>query len=384
LASRLLFSTGVIDPKESAAIAGLRYVNCNRPGFQRRKRGERFAYLDLQGRPIRDRDTLHRIRSLVLPPAWDRVWICPSANGHLQATGVDARGRRQYRYHPQYRQFRNETKFGRMLEFAKALPSIRERVEKDLGRKGLPREKVVATIVRLLETTFIRVGNDEYARENSSFGLTTLRDRHVEIEGSSLRFHFRGKSAQMHEVTVDDPRLIKIIRDCRDLPGYELFQYCDDFDELHSIDSSEVNGYLQHACGKDFTAKDFRTWAGTIQTALSLAETGPAQSSTAAKKNIVDAVKQTAARLGNKPITCRNYYVHPAILESYMKGAMAGIHLPAAAHDPHETGLHPEERAVMALIRKACAATEPEVVRRSACSSDRPARGSASDRKKAA
>jgi DNA topoisomerase I len=344
------------DPRKSAKLAGLRYVHCGSPGIQRKRSGKGFAYFDSEGRPIRDRATLERIRSLVLPPAWENVWICASPDGHLQATGVDARNRRQYRYHPHYRQIRNHTKFHRMLDFAKALPAIRTRVAKDLKSTGLPRQKVIATIVKLLETTFIRVGNEEYAHENSSFGLTTLRDRHVRIEGGTLRLQFRGKSAQMHDVAVEDRRLARIIRDCRDLPGYELFQYVDDLGEVHSVDSSDVNGYLREITCEEFTAKDFRTWAGTIQTALVLAESETDSSESASKRMIVAAIKETAARLGNRPATCRKYYVHPAIIESFIDGTLAAGLKPEKLINADFEGLHPEEVRVMALIRKKSAA----------------------------
>ncbi len=310
------------DPRQSAVIAGLRYVTCASPGLRRRRSGNGFAYYDRDGALIRDRETLHRIRSLVLPPAWRDVWICSLANGHLQATGTDARGRRQYRYHPEYRQVRNLTKFSRILDFAKALPDIRERVNNDLSRSGLPREKVLATVVRLLETTFIRVGNEEYAKENSSFGLTTLRGRHVSFEGNTMRFRFRGKSGQTHDVALQDKRLARIVRDCRDLPGYELFQYVGDFGEVHSIDSSDVNAYLREVTGGDFSAKDFRTWAGTVQAALTLAEIGPSESDSEGRRNIVEAVRRTASRLGNRPATCRNYYIHPAVFDAYTSGIL--------------------------------------------------------------
>jgi DNA topoisomerase-1 len=344
------------DPKKSAILVGLRYVNCNGPGFRRKRAGKGFCYLDLAGRPIREAETLRRLRALVLPPAWQNVWICPFPHGHLQATGVDSRGRRQYRYHSQYRQIRNQTKFHRMLDFAKALPGIRARVDHDLKLPGLPREKVIATIVRLLETTFIRVGNEEYAKENSSFGLTTLRNRHVKVEGNTLRFQFRGKSGQMIDVPVEDRRLARIVRDCRDLPGYELFQYVDALHEVHSVDSSDVNGYLREISGEDFTAKDFRTWAGTVQTALNLAEAVPFKSQSEAKHGIVEAIRRTAARLGNRPATCRNYYVHPAILDAAMDGSMAENAKPP--DDPaRENDLFPEEAWVVALIRKKTAKT---------------------------
>jgi DNA topoisomerase-1 len=350
-----------LDPEQSAVLIGLRYIRCGGPGFERRRAGKGFMYLDLDGKAIRDRDTLRRIRSLVLPPAWEKVWISPLANGHLQATGVDARGRRQYRYHPQYRLIRNHTKFHRMLDFAKALPGIRARVDNDLKQPSLTREKVVATVVALLERTLIRVGNEEYAKENSSFGLTTLRDRHVRIEGNSVRFHFRGKSGQMHEITLEDKKLARIVRECRDLPGYELFQYPDEFGEIHSVDSSDVNGYLREITSEDFTAKDFRTWAGTVQTALTLAATGRAETQTEAKRNIVQAIKETAARLGNRPATCRNYYVHPVVLEAYMDGSLFDyVKQPEAAseaeYQPGARSLHPEEASVVELIRAKSAA----------------------------
>ncbi len=297
---------------------------------------------------------MRRIRSLVIPPAWEQVWICPIEHGHLQATGVDARGRRQYRYHPQYRLIRNQTKFHRMLEFAAALPQIRERVQQDLKRPDLSREKVIATVVRLLETTFIRVGNEEYAKENSSYGLTTLRNRHVQIEGNTLRFHFRGKSGQMHDISIEDRRLARIVRECRDLPGYELFQYADEFGELHALDSSDVNTFLREITGEDFSAKDFRTWAGTVQCALALAEIGPYTSEAEAKRNIVEAIKRTAARLGNRPATCRKYYVHPAILDAYLDGSLIeSLGCASQPQDPPSpTELRPEEKCVVKIIRK--------------------------------
>lgn len=363
------------DPRESALLVGLRYITCGGPGFERRRAGKGFAYLDLDGKPIRDRETLRRIRSLALPPAWEHVWICPLENGHLQATGVDAKGRRQYRYHPRYRLIRNHTKFHRMLDFAKALPVIRARVEKDLRLPGLTREKVIATVVALLERTLIRVGNEEYAKENSSFGLTTLRDRHVRIEGSEVRFHFRGKSGQMHEITLADRRLARIVRECRDLPGFELFQYRDDFGEIHSVDSADVNGYLREITARElkaenfraeeFTAKDFRTWSGTVQTALTLAALGPPRNDAEAKHNIVQAIKDTAARLGNRPATCRNYYVHPVVLESYADGSLfdfvrePGADAARARQSSHAPELHPEERCVVELIRTKSATALP-------------------------
>lgn len=274
-------------------------------------------------------------------------------NGHLQAVGFDAKGRKQYRYHPLYRQVRNHTKFARMLDFAKVLPTIRQSVQRDVALAALPREKVLATVVRLLETTFIRIGNVEYARENSSFGLTTLRNRHVEIEGSTMTFSFRGKSGQDHEISIQDRRVARIVKECQELPGYELFQYKDNAGERHTVDSSDVNAYLHDITGEEFTAKDFRTWAGTVQTALALAEIGAFQSETEAKRNIVAAIRSTASRLGNRPATCRNYYVHPAILESYLDGTLLQTVKPLEVEaSSDDTGLHPEERCVLAIIRR--------------------------------
>ena len=324
-------------------------------GFRRKRAGQGFQYLDCDNRRIGDRHTLKRIRGLVIPPAWEDVWICADPNGHLQAMGLDFRGRRQYRYHPEYRKIRNETKFERMLDFAKVVPSIRAQVLEDLARPGLPRQKVVATIVRLLETTFIRIGNDEYARDNQSFGLTTLRNRHVEINGTTLCFKFRGKSGQEHEVAVKDRRVARIVQQCHDLPGHELFQYVDDEGQRHSLGSADVNAYLKELTGADFTAKDFRTWAGTVQTALALAAFAPFESQTEAKRNVVAAIKDTARRLGNRPATCRNYYVHPAVIESYLDGSLAQYVHPISDEEREEdaAGLYPEEACVVRLLRKA-------------------------------
>ncbi|MDQ6665879.1 MAG: DNA topoisomerase IB [Acidobacteriota bacterium] len=346
---RLMLPT---DPVASAAVAGLRYISKTGAGITRRKVGSGFCFLGLDGKPIRDKEELRRIRSLVIPPAWSNVWICPSPQGHLQATGTDVKMRRQYRYHPLYRQIRNHTKFSRMIDFGKVLPSIRERVQNDLALSGLQRQKVLATVVRLLETTFIRIGNVEYARDNSSFGLTTLRNRHVAVEGSSMTFTFRGKSGQDHEITIEDRRLARIVKACQDLPGHELFQYKDDAGERHVVDSSDVNAYLHEITGEEFTAKDFRTWAGTVQTALALTAK-PFESETEAKRNIVEAVKSTARLLGNRPATCRNYYVHPAILESYMEGSLHQILKPTGEEASlSDGGLQPDEVSVLAVIRK--------------------------------
>jgi DNA topoisomerase I len=313
-----LESEPVTDPVESAKLAGLRYVNDASPGIRRKRNGKGFIYMGVDERPIRDKEQLQRIKSLVIPPAWKDVWICPSPNGHIQATARDAKGRKQYRYHPRWREKRDETKFSRMLAFARALAAIRKRVKADLARPGLPQEKILATIVRLLETTFIRVGNEEYARTNKSFGLTTLRNRHVEVSGSTLRFHFRGKSGKQHHIALSDPKMAKIIKHCQDMPGQELFQYIDDNGQLQSIGSAEVNQYLREISGQDFTAKDFRTWAGTVLAALTLKEAGEFTSKTQAKKNIVEAIQTVAKHLGNTPAVCRKCYIHPMVLDAYL------------------------------------------------------------------
>jgi DNA topoisomerase-1 len=341
------------DPIQSAIVAGLRYIDRMSGGITRKRVGRGFLYIDSHGRRVTEKVTLQRIRSLAIPPAWARVWICGNPHGHLQAIGYDARGRKQYRYHPLYRQVRNHTKFSRMLDFGKALPPIRKRVQADLSLHGLPREKVLGTVVRLLETTCMRIGNVEYVKENDSFGLTTLRDKHAKIGNGKVLFSFRGKSGLHHEVEVTDRRLAKIIKECRDLPGHELFQYLDDAGRQCVVDSSDVNGYLRAISGQHFTAKDFRTWSGTVQCALALEEIGPFESETEAKRNIVAAIKLTAHRLGNLPSTCRNYYVHPAILDSYTEGALLHAMQHAAEnHDHALEGLNREELCVMSILKK--------------------------------
>ncbi|HEY4564709.1 MAG TPA: DNA topoisomerase IB, partial [Thermoanaerobaculia bacterium] len=292
------------------------------PGIRRRKRGKGFTYQDPQGRTIRDAATLERVRKLAIPPAWTDVWICSRPNGHLQATGRDARGRKQYRYHAEWREVRDETKFGRMIAFGEALPRIRERLEKDMSQRGLRREKVLATVVKLLETTLIRVGNKEYAKQNNSFGLTTLRDQHVDVDGSTLRFEFRGKSGKEHSVEVQDRRLARIVKQCRDLPGQKLFQYLDENQERQSVSSEDVNAYLRETTGEDFTAKDFRTWGGTVLALSALLEVGDCESEREANKAVVEVVKRVAGQLGNRPAICRKYYVHPVVIQSFLEGTL--------------------------------------------------------------
>jgi DNA topoisomerase I len=344
-----MFST---DPSESAAEAGLRYVRGGGASIRRIRCGRAFRYVDPAGKPLRDPRQLARIRSLVIPPAWTKVAICPSPNGHLQAVGVDARGRKQYRYHARYRAVRDQAKFSRTIAFGAVLAVIRRQVERDLQRPGLSKEKVLATVVRLLETSFIRVGNDEYARENDSYGLTTLKNRHVRVAGATLRFHFRGKSGLEHDVELTDRRLANIVKRCQDLPGYELFQYLGEDGKVCTVESADVNRYIREIAGSDFTAKDFRTWAGTLLATRALAATGPCHSERQGKKAVLSAIKSVAAQLGNRPATCRKYYVHPAIPDAYMDGSL----FPAMAQGEQQEsayaglGLRPEEYAVMVVI----------------------------------
>jgi DNA topoisomerase I len=340
----------VSDPVESAQAAGLRYVSDTMPGIRRKKAGKGFTYVSQDGKTIRDPKELSRIRSLAIPPAYTDVWICPSANGHIQATGRDARGRKQYRYHPKWREVRDETKFGRMLAFSEVLPRIRARVERDLGRGGLPREKVLATVVRLLECTRIRVGNDEYTRANRSFGLTTLQDRHVEISGSNLRFEFRGKSGKMHEVSLSDRRLARIVQRCQALPGEDLFQYVDDEEVRQTVGSGDVNDYIKEISGEEFTAKDFRTWAGTLLAVAALTEAGKWSSQRQAKSNVLRAIDRVAEQLNNTRAVCRKYYVHPAVFETYLAGTMEKI-LKNGTKEAAKADLNSEEAAVVRLLR---------------------------------
>lgn len=306
----------------SAQAAGLYYVTDEMPGIRRRRHGRGFTYVDPDGRTIRDAQMLRRFRSLVIPPAWTEVWICPDPNGHLQVTARDARGRKQYRYHPGFRQQRDGIKFERMISFSDVLLAIRERVEHDIALPGLPRAKVMATVVWLLERTLIRIGSNEYAKANKSFGLTTLRQRHVRVVGSKLRFDFRGKSGVVHSVAVTDRRIARIVQRCQELPGQELFQYVDDDGTRQSVNAEDVNSYLHDIAGREVTAKDFRTWAGTMLTAESLRAVGPAPSKRQAEKNIVAAIDHTAERLGNTRSVCRKYYIHPELLEAYLEGSV--------------------------------------------------------------
>jgi DNA topoisomerase I len=344
----------ITDPEEAAEAAGLRYVRDDRPGIRRERDGDDFRYLGRDGQPITNARTLARIQSLGIPPAWTDVWICADPRGHIQATGRDAKGRKQYRYHPRWREVRDETKYGRMMAFGQALPQIRARVDADLARPGLPREKALATVVRLLEKTFIRVGNEEYARQNDSYGLTTLRNEHVEVAGSKVRFHFRGKSGKEHDIDLADRRVARIIRKMQDLPGQEVFAYKDDDGEARSIDSDDVNAYLREITGQDFTAKDFRTWAGTVLAAMALEEAEIGETNAQAKKNVVRAIETVAARLGNTPAICRKCYVHPAIISSYLDGTLVESmkQRVAEALDAGPRGLDRQEASVLRLLQE--------------------------------
>ena len=342
------------DPRDAARDAGLRYATDSRPGWSRQRAGRGFTYRDADGTTIRDADALARIRALAIPPAWTDVWICPWPTGHLQASGRDARGRKQYRYHARWSERRGTDKFDRMLAFAAVLPRIRRRCDRDLQREGLAREKVLAAVVRLLELTLIRVGNDEYARLNRSFGLTTLRDRHATIQGTQVRFRFRGKSGQMHEVGLRDRRLAAVVRRCQELPGQELFQYVDDDGEIRDVDSDAVNAYLREASGADFTAKDFRTWAGTVLAYRALRALQPGDGERDQQRNVVEAMRVTAGHLGNTPAVARRSYVHPAVLEAYLDGSIGGALVEAAEEQvtPPGGATPEEEAAVVRLLRQ--------------------------------
>jgi DNA topoisomerase I len=344
----------VIEPRGVSPAAGLRYISDDGPGIRRLRRGKSFTYKDPDGKTVRDRATLKRIKSLAIPPAWTDVWICPMPNGHLQATGRDQRGRKQYRYHTRWREVRDEHKFSRMLAFGRALPRIRARVEEDLRRPGLGREKVLATVVRLLETTLIRVGNEEYARENRSFGLTTMRDHHVDIDGTTIKFEFRAKSGKMQSIKLQDRRLARVVKTCVDLPGRELFQYIDESGERRTIDSADVNEYLRDISGDEFTAKDFRTWAGTVLAALALQEFEAVDTQAAAKRNVTQAIERVAAKLGNTPAICRKCYVHPEVVNCYMDGSLVGMLAEKVAGTLRDEleGLDAAEAAVLAFLQK--------------------------------
>jgi DNA topoisomerase-1 len=343
----------VAEAMDAAEEAGLRYVSDDRPGYTRKSKGDDFDWLDTEGKVIRDEQRLLRLKRLAIPPAWTDVWICPAPNGHLQATGRDARRRKQYLYHERWREVRDENKYDRIISFGKALPKIRRRVAKDLKLPGLPRNKVLATVVQLLESTFIRIGNEEYARENKSFGLTTMKDRHVEVKGAKLRFRFRGKSGRDHEVDVTDRHTAKIISKLQDLPGQDLFQYVDEEGEIRDISSQDVNEYLRAITGEDFSAKDFRTWAGTVLTAIGLKAQEKFENQKQAKVNINTAIKAVAKILGNTPAICRKCYVHPAVLESYLdRKSIDGLKaMTEDALEKEDVDLRSSEAAVLKFLK---------------------------------
>lgn len=338
---------------KAARKAGLHYVSDKRPGISRHRRNDVFYYTDAGGRRIRDQATLNRLRSLAIPPAWTEVWISPDAQGHIQATGRDARGRKQYRYHPDWRQHRDENKFEHMVAFARVLPRIRRRVQRDLKQRGMPRPKVLAAVLRLLETTLIRVGNDEYARANRSYGLTTIRNKHVQVRGTSVMFQFRGKSGKDHAVQLKDRKLARIVKRCQDMPGQELLAYEDETGQIRDVRSEDVNDYLREISGGDFSAKDYRTWAGTVLAAIALREFEEVTSQVQARKNIVQAVEAVARMLGNTPAVCRKCYVHPAILDSYFEGqTIATLRRNVAGKiDRRLSRLKPEEASVLVLLQ---------------------------------
>ena len=343
----------IVDPRDAAESAGLIYVSDEDPGIRRRKAGHGFTYVLPGGSKVEDKATLERIRALAIPPAYTDVWICPKANGHIQATGRDAKGRKQYRYHPAFREVRESTKYEHMLDFAQALPGIRARIQDDMGRRGLPREKVLATIVHLLETTLIRVGNPDYAKQNKSYGLTTLRDPHVEVDGAELRFQFKGKSGKTWRLQVKDRRVAKIVKACQDLPGQHLFQYLNEVGEQQFVTSADVNAYLKEITGRDITAKDFRTWAGTVLAAMALREFETFDSEARAKKNVRAAIERVASQLGNTPTICRKCYIHPEVLTCYLEGGLLLEIKDEVESELREelARLRPEEAAVLTLLK---------------------------------
>jgi DNA topoisomerase-1 len=343
----------IVDPKDAAESAGLRYVSDARSGIRRKKAGTGFRYMRADGSKLTEKDVLKRIMALAIPPAWTEVWICPFADGHIQATGRDAKGRKQYRYHPRFREVRESTKYEHVVAFADALPAIREKVQEHMGLRGLPREKVLATVVYLLETTLIRVGNDDYAKQNNSYGLTTLKNRHVSVDRNEVRFRFTGKSGKQWSLRVRDRRIAKIIKTCQDLPGQELLQYVDEAGSCQDVTSSDVNDYLKEITGKDITAKDFRTWAGTVLAAMALNELESFDSAAQAKRNLRAAIEKVAGKLGNTPTICRKCYVHPEVMNSYMDGKLV-LELKEKAESELRGDVQnfkPQEAAVLALLR---------------------------------
>jgi len=355
-----MISPRVDEHREAAAHAGLSYVTDGTAGIRRERSGKGWVFYAADGQKITDPAERKRIKALVIPPAWTDVWISPDPNGHIQATARDARGRKQYRYHPSYREVRDRSKFRRMLEFSEALPRLRERIEHDLRSESLGRHQLLATVVRLLDKTLIRVGNDEYARANRSFGLTTLRRRHVSVKGATLTFSFRGKSGVEHSIAISDLRLAHIVQRCSDLPGQEMFQYVDAFGRRQAVTSDDVNAYLREISGRDISAKDFRTWGGTMLAALELRTMGRASSRREADRNVLRAIDAVAERLGNTRTVCRKYYVHPALVEAYHLGLTVPPTAPARARTSRrerpEAALRRDEVAVLQFLQERMAA----------------------------
>lgn len=342
----------ISDPRDAAKEAGLVYVNDDMPGITRQRSGKGFSYRGPDGKTITDKAERARLASLAIPPAYADVWICPDPRGHIQATGRDDKGRKQYRYHPDFRAVRDSAKYDHMLDFAHALPQIRERVDQDMSRRGMPAEKVLATVVHLLENTMIRVGNADYVKQNKSHGLTTLRDRHVKIDGNQVRFRFKGKSGKEWDLGLKDRRVARIVRAAQDIPGQHLFQYLDEDGERQKVTSTEVNAYLREISGQDVTAKDFRTWTGTVLAALALAEYEKCDSQAAAKRNIRDAIERVASRLGNTPTICRKCYIHPQVIDAYLADELKLELREEIEDDLQQSGLRPEERQVLEFLKK--------------------------------
>lgn len=342
------------DPEQSARRAGLRYVHDGRPGYTRRKFGRGFAYYDTRGKKITDEQELARIRSLAIPPAWTDVWICPDPKGHLQVTARDDRRRKQYRYHPQWNAMRNRTKFDHLQVFGEHLPLLRRRTREQLLLPGMPREKVLAVVVTLLETTLIRIGNAEYSRTNSSYGLTTMLNEHVQVHGSTIEFSFRGKSGKHHKIDVRNRRLASIVRRCQELPGQELFGYMDEEGNPVDVESADVNDYLRDSTGQDITAKDFRTWGGTLHALTALCSAGACDSETERKRSVVRAVRETASHLGNTAATCKKYYIHSAVLTAYERGSLIDVveHCRDGTDDGDDNGLSVDEQILLRFLRE--------------------------------
>ena len=344
--------TAFSDPVKLAKASQLRYVMDDSPGITRKRTGKGFIYIHAQGRVLRQTKDLRRIQSLAIPPAWEDVWISPWADSHLQATGRDARGRKQHRYHPRWREVRDQTKFDRMSAFGRVLPGLRRRLRRDLARAGLPRQKVLATVVKLLEATLIRIGNEEYARHNRSYGLTTMRSKHVKVKGAKIQFEFRGKGGKSFNLDLNDRRLARIVNHCQELPGQELFQYVDQEGRHRTINSNDVNDYLRQITGEDFTAKDFRTWAGTVLAARALLEIKQVDSQARTKRNLIKAIETVAKKLGNTRSVCRNCYIHPAVIHSYLDGSLLnGLNQKTDQNAEQSLdGLNSDESAVLAIL----------------------------------